>query len=152
MEGYNGRLDAIQAGLLRVKLGRLAQWNGQRHEAARIYGQLLADAVPAIVLPHVPEWSRPVFHLYVIRVADRESLQKQLDAAGIGTGIHYPFPLHLSTPYQALGYRPGDFPVAERVAGEILSLPMFPNLRADQQNRVATEVLALLTAHQGAAQ
>jgi dTDP-4-amino-4,6-dideoxygalactose transaminase len=141
-EGYNGRLDAIQAGFLRVKLRHLAKWNEQRRELALAYDQLLADATGTVVVPHVPSWSRPVYHLYAVRVADRERLQKDLAAAGIGTGIHYPIPLHLLKAYDALAFRPGDFPVAERVASQVLSLPMFPGLSAAQQARVAACVRA----------
>src|SRR5213593_3288918 len=140
IEGYNGRLDAIQAGVLRVKLRHLAMWNEQRRERARGYDELFADAEGTVILPHVPFWSRPVYHLYVVRVADRELLQKNLAAAGIGTGIHYPIPLHLSKAYEALGFRPGDFPVAEQAASEVLSLPLFPELSPEQQERVVTHV------------
>jgi dTDP-4-amino-4,6-dideoxygalactose transaminase len=141
IEGYNGRLDAIQAGILRVKLRHLAKWNEQRRALARGYDELFADTEGAVILPHVPSWSRPVYHLYVVRVADRESLQKDLTTAGIGTGIHYPIPLHLVTAYEALGFRPGDFPVAEQAASQVLSLPMFPGLSTEQQRRVVTEAL-----------
>ena len=141
IEGYNGRLDAIQAGVLGVKLGHLAKWNEQRRERAHGYNELLADAEGTVILPHLPLWSRPVYHLYVVRVADRERLQKDLAAAGIGTGIHYPVPLHLAKAYKALGFRPGDFPVAEQAASQVLSLPMFPHLSSEEQRRVVTEVL-----------
>ncbi len=140
IEGYNGRLDAIQAGVLRVKLHHLAKWNEQRRERARGYNELFADTEGAVILPHVPSWSRPVYHLYVVRVTERERLQKDLAAAGIGTGIHYPIPLHLSKAYEALGFRPGDFPVAEQAASEVLSLPLFPELSPEQQERVVTHV------------
>jgi dTDP-4-amino-4,6-dideoxygalactose transaminase len=139
-EGYNGRLDAIQAGVLLVKLRHLAKWNEQRRERARGYDELFAASGRPVVLPHVPSWSRPVDHLYVVRVAERERLQKDLTAAGIGTGIHYPIPLHLATAYETLGFRPGDFPVAEQAASQVLSLPMFPELFPEQQRRVVTEV------------
>jgi len=141
IEGYNGRLDAIQAGLLRVKLRHLAKWNEQRRELARGYDELLADASETVILPHVPSWSRPVYHLYVVRVADRDQLQKDLAAAGIGSGIHYPIPIHLVKAYEALGFRPGDFPIAEQAASHVLSLPMFPGLSPEQQKRVAACVL-----------
>jgi len=141
LEGYNGRLDAIQAGLLRVKLRHLAKWNEQRRELAQGYDELLGDTAGTVILPHVPSWSRPVYHLYVVRVAGRDRLQSDLTAAGIGTGIHYPIPLHLVKAYEALGFRPGDFPIAEQAAAQVLSLPMFPGLRPDQQERVATCVL-----------
>lgn len=142
MEGYNGRLDAIQAGMLTVKLRHLAAWNERRRERAKAFDDLLADGGDLIGLPHVPEWSRPVFHLYVVRVADRERLQNELAAVGIGTGIHYPVPLHTSKVYASLGYRTGDLPVTEQAAGEILSLPMFPTLTEDEQRRVAEALLA----------
>jgi dTDP-4-amino-4,6-dideoxygalactose transaminase len=141
VEGYNGRLDAIQAGILRVKLRRLAEWNEQRRERARVYDELLAEAERAIVAPYAPDWARPVFHLYVVRVAEREQLQKHLAASGIGTGIHYPIPLHMLEAYAGLGFRPGDLPVAERAAAEILSLPMFPGLAPESQRRVVAELL-----------
>jgi dTDP-4-amino-4,6-dideoxygalactose transaminase len=141
VEGYNARLDAIQAGFLSVKLRHLAQWNEQRRQAARFYDEAFADAGPAVVRPGVPGWSRPVYHLYVVRVAERERVQKELAAAGVGTGIHYPTPLHLLPPYAALGFGPGDFPVAEQAAAQVLSLPMFPGLSTEQQERVVKQVL-----------
>ena len=140
MEGYNGRLDAIQAGMLTVKLRYLAKWNEQRRERALVYDELFANADATVTVPHVPAWSRPVYHLYVVRVAERDRLQAELGAAGIGTGIHYPGPLHLTKPYAGLGFRPGDFPVAEQAAAQVLSLPMFPELTGEQQRRVVTEV------------
>jgi dTDP-4-amino-4,6-dideoxygalactose transaminase len=141
IEGYNGRLDAIQAGFLRVKLRHLARWTDERRARARTYDELLADAAGVVTTPFVPEWSRPVFHLYVVRVPDREALQQQLTAAGVGTGIHYPIPLHLQKAYANLGYRSGSFPVSEAVASQILSLPMFPNLSVDHQRLTAAAVL-----------
>jgi len=141
IEGYNGRLDALQAGVLNVKLPRLATWNEQRRACAERYRELLTD-VAATILPHVPRWSRPVHHLYVVRVADRDRVQAHLSAAGIGTGIHYPVPLHLCEAYKDLSFRAGDFPVAEQAASEVLSLPMFPGLSLDSQRRVAAELLA----------
>jgi len=141
VEGYNARLDAIQAGALRVKLPHLAKWNEQRRDRARTYDDLLAGSEATVVRPRVPSWSRPVYHLYVIQVADRDRVQNELTAAGIGTGIHYPIPLHLTRAYESLRLRPGDFPVAERVASLALSLPMFPTLSDDQQRRVAAEVI-----------
>lgn len=91
--------------------------------------------------PREPDWSRSVHHLCVLRVADRAQLQKQLDEAGIGIGIHYPIALHLTKAYEGLGFRAGDFPVAERAVSQILSLPLFPGLTAGQQERVVEEVL-----------
>jgi len=145
MEGYNGRLDAIQAGLLHAKLVHLAKWNEQRRERAERYNQLLA-AEDAIILPHEPSWSRAVYHLFVVRTADREGLMAHLKNAGIGSGIHYPIPLHLQKAYGSLQYRKGDFPVVERIAEEIVSLPMFPQLTEEQQARVAQEIASFAEA------
>jgi dTDP-4-amino-4,6-dideoxygalactose transaminase len=140
LEGYNGRLDAIQAGLLLVKLPHLAKWNESRRELAHRYHELFADMKDVLALPIEPSWSRGVYHLYAVRVKDRDALQARLADAGIGTGIHYPIPLHLQKAYQHLGYKDGDFPVAERVAREILSFPMFPQLSYQQQDQVAAAV------------
>jgi dTDP-4-amino-4,6-dideoxygalactose transaminase len=145
-EGYNGRLDAIQAGILRVKLGHLAKWNDQRRERAREYDDLLAASDARLVLPQVPSWSRPVWHLYVVQVDNRDRLQQDLSAAGIGTGIHYPIPLHLAKPYEALALRLGNFPRAEHAASRILSLPMFPGLSAEQQDHVVLQLRRLTAA------
>jgi len=139
IEGYNGRLDSLQAGLLSVKLRHLAEWNRQRREAAARYNQMLSS-VDGVVTPHQPSWSRPVHHLYVVRVADREGLQKHLADAKIDTGIHYPIPLHLQKAYEAFGFKKGDFPVTEKVAVEILSLPMYPQLQPTAQTRVVQKI------------
>jgi dTDP-4-amino-4,6-dideoxygalactose transaminase len=139
VEGYNGRLDSIQAGILRVKLKRLAEWNRNRQQAAHQYDEMLSSA-DGVIAPHQPDWSRAVYHLYVIRMQGRDELQKHLAEAKIDTGIHYPIPLHLQKAYETFGYKQGDFPVTEKVASEILSLPMYPQLQAEQQQRVAQEV------------
>ncbi len=141
IEGYNGRLDAIQAGFLRVKLQHLPKWNEQRRQVAERYDKLFAGAEGIVTLPHQPSWARSVYHLYVVQVEDRARLQQRLSDAGIGTGIHYPVALHLTKAYEKLGFRIGDFPIAEKSAAHILSLPMFPGLTSDQQERVVTEVL-----------
>jgi dTDP-4-amino-4,6-dideoxygalactose transaminase len=141
VEGYNGRMDAIQAALLHVKLQHLATWNAERRERAATYNRQFAAADAAVILPYEPSWSRAVYHLYVVRCEDRQGMMDQLKKMGIGTGIHYPIPLHLQKAYASLNYRPGDLPVAERVAAEILSLPMFPQLTAEQQARVVEEIL-----------
>lgn len=146
MEGYNGRLDAIQAGILRVKLKHLAAGNERRRECASRYRNLLGAAEGGILLPFEPSWSKAVFHLYVVQVQNREKLQKRLGEAGIGTGIHYPVPLHLQNAYKDLGYREGDFPVTEKAASLILSLPMFPGLTYAQQDRIAQHVLDFVDA------
>jgi dTDP-4-amino-4,6-dideoxygalactose transaminase len=135
VEGFNGRLDALQAGFLSLKLRRLEEWNAQRREAARRYDGLLAGAM-TVGVPYEPAWAKAVYHLYVVRVAERAEVQRRLADAGIGTGIHYPVPLHLQKAYCRLGYQSGDLPVTERVSTEILSLPMFPGLTAEQQARV----------------
>lgn len=139
VEGYNGRLDSLQAGLLSVKLRHLAEWNRQRQEAAARYDQMLSSA-DGVAVPHRPSWSRPVHHLYVVRVADREGLQKHLAEAKIDTGIHYPIPLHLQKAYEAFGFKKGDFPITEKVASEILSLPMYPQLQEAAQERVVQKI------------
>jgi dTDP-4-amino-4,6-dideoxygalactose transaminase len=141
IEGYNGRLDAIQAGLLHVKLGHLAKWNAQRRERAAEYKRLLESADTALVLPYEPSWSSAIYHLYVVRTTDRESLMDHLKKAGIGTGIHYPIPLHLQKAYASMNYKPGDFPITEKAAAEIVSLPMFPQLTGEQQARVVEQIL-----------
>jgi dTDP-4-amino-4,6-dideoxygalactose transaminase len=138
VEGYNGRLDAIQAGILHAKLKHLAKWNEQRRASAAEYSRLFAE-VPGIVVPNEPTWSHAVYHLYVIRVEDREGLIAHLKNASIGTGIHYPVPLHLQKAYRLLNYREGDFRICEQVAREIVSLPIYPQLTAEQQVRVVEE-------------
>jgi dTDP-4-amino-4,6-dideoxygalactose transaminase len=140
IEGYNGRLDSIQAGWLSVKLRHLAKWNESRRNLAHRYHQLLANVKDFVVIPAEASWTRGVYHLYVVRVGDREALQARLGEAGIGSGIHYPVPLHQQQAYQHLGYKNGDFPVTECVAREIVSLPMFPQLTHSQQNEVVAAV------------
>jgi dTDP-4-amino-4,6-dideoxygalactose transaminase len=140
IEGYNGRLDALQAGLLRIKLGHLARWNQQRRECAAVYERLLAPLADILVRPFEPAWSQAVYHLYVVRYRDRAGLQAHLASRGIGTAIHYPIPLHLQKAYANLGYDEGDFPVSEKVAPEILSLPMYPQLQLQQQHQVADAI------------
>jgi len=140
VEGYNGRLDSIQAGLLHVKLAHLAKWNVQRRERATEYKRLLKAVDRSLVPPCEPSWSRAVYHLYVVRTANREGLMDHLKKAAIGTGIHYPIPLHLQKAYARMQYSLGDFPVTEKAAAEIVSLPMFPQLMAEQQARVAAEI------------
>jgi len=146
MEGYNGRLDSIQAGILHVKLRHLAAWNERRRECASRYQGFLGVAEGEIKLPVEPSWSKAVFHLYVVQVKNREKLQKRLGEVGIGTGIHYPIPLHLQKAYKDLGYREGDFPWSEKAASQILSLPMFPGLTYAQQDRIAQHVLEFVDA------
>jgi dTDP-4-amino-4,6-dideoxygalactose transaminase len=136
MEGYNGRLDAIQAGVLRIKLRRLETWNQARRQNARYYDELLSK-IPGVTIPGKANGVVPVYHLYVILVNDREAIQKYLNGKGVGTGLHYPVPLHLQKAYANQGYREGDFPVTESVASRLLSLPMFPELSKEQIEYVA---------------
>ena len=139
IEGYNGRLDAIQAGILRLKLGHLSEWNRLRRVIARAYDELLAG-IDDLILPFEPSWAHGNHHLYVIRVRDRQAFRNCLSAANIGTGIHYPVPLHLQNACRTLRYVKGDFPVAERVATEIVSLPIFPQLQRTQQDYIVETV------------
>lgn len=146
LEGYNGRLDSIQAGFLRVKLRHLLKGNEQRRQRAADYGRLLTEADCGVSPPYEPEWSKAVHHLYVVRSNDRNGLMDYLKNSGIGTGIHYPIPLHLQNAYRSLGYRRGDFPVTEQFAAEILSLPMYPSLARAEQERVVSSILRYITA------
>jgi len=150
VEGYNGRLDAIQAGLLHVKLKQLAKWTEQRRERSAEYGRLFKAAGNPVEAPFEPSWSKAVYHLYVVRTEDREGLMSHLKDAGIGTGIHYPIPLHLQKAYASRNYKSGDFPVTEHAAAAIVSLPMFPNLTPAQQAKVVEEIVRFMRAPQDA--
>ncbi len=141
LEGYNGRLDAIQAAILHTKLPYVDEWNKKRRDRAAEYNRLLAKD-QALGIPYEPSWSRAVYHLYVVRTDVRNGMIDFLNTKGIGTGIHYPIPLHMQKAYAFLNYTPDDFPVASRLASEIISLPMFPQLTVAQQARVANEVWA----------
>ena len=152
IEGYNGRLDALQAGLLHVKLNHLAQWNEQRRAHSADYNRMFKESGAAVETPFEAAWSKAVYHLYVVRVADREGLMSFLKTAEIGTGIHYPIPLHLQKAYAGLKYSVGDFPKSEKAAAGILSLPMFPNLTKDQQRRVVDQVKRFVGTKRDAAQ
>ncbi|MCU0561096.1 MAG: DegT/DnrJ/EryC1/StrS family aminotransferase [Desulfobacterales bacterium] len=136
MEGYTGRLDAIQAAVLRLKLKRLADWNQARRRNAKLYDRLLAE-VPGVTVVRESESAQSVYHLYVILVDDRDGLQQHLSRKGIGTGLHYPLPLHLQKAYAHMGFKKGDFPVSERLAERLLSLPMFAELSREQIEYVA---------------
>lgn len=144
VEGYNGRLDAIQAGILKVKLGHLSEWNNKRRHNANQYQQLLSKFADTVQLPSEPVGSKAAYHLYVIEVADRDGLQKYLGTVNVGTGIHYPVPLHLQKAYRSLHYKQGDFPVAERAAKRIISLPMYPGLDVERQAVVAEGISEFL--------
>jgi len=155
-EGYNGRLDSIQCGILRIKLKHLSNWNEKRRQNASLYSQLLNTAalqhsntaalkdqhltLNTVITPYEPEWTKAVYHLYIIRTQKRDELQKYLQEKGISTGLHYPIPLHLQKAYGGLGYVEGDFPITEKVAREIISLPMFPDLTKEQIEYISEKI------------
>src|SRR5947209_5683824 len=130
VEGYNGRLDALQAAFLRIKLRHLEQWTQARRAIAARYRELLSATSDVRVVAETPE-SRPVYHLFVVRVPERDRVREFLQSRGISTGLHYPLPLHQQVAYRHLGLRAGAFPVTEAAAAEILSLPMYPEMHAD---------------------
>ncbi len=138
IKGFNRRLDTMQAAVLCVKLPHLDGWNENRRRVAAEYDRAL-EGLP-LTRPYVPGWAEPVFHLYVVRVADREGLQKHLNERGIASGMHYPIPIHQLEAYEELPYETGDFPVTEGYASEILSLPIFPELTTEQVGLVAEAI------------
>jgi dTDP-4-amino-4,6-dideoxygalactose transaminase len=138
--GFNSRLDTLQAVVLSAKLARLGSWNAERQAAASRYEQLLAG-VDRVVTPTVACGNNHVWHLYVVRVANRDDVLRRMVELGVNAGIHYPIPVHLLGTFADLGYRPGDFPVTEAAASEILSLPMFPGISESQLDRVVDVLL-----------
>jgi dTDP-4-amino-4,6-dideoxygalactose transaminase len=144
LKGYNYRLEGIQGAILNVKLKRLDEWTGLRQAHAAEYTRQLAGA--GVCAPAVMAYASHVFHVYAVRCANREALQQGLQEKGVQTGIHYPFPIHELEAWADLGYKHGDFPVSERVAGEVLSLPMFPELTSGQIAEVAAAVRELTDA------
>jgi len=144
MLGFNCRLDTLQAVVLNAKLARLDQWNSARRIAASRYDEMLAD-VPGVIRPSSRVGNEHVWHLYVVRVPERNRVLAALNASGIPAAIHYPTPLHLTGAFAHLNYGPGDFPVAEKVTEEILSLPMHPHLSETQQERVVETLAAVLS-------
>ncbi len=143
LKGYNYRLEGIQGAVLRVKLRHLEAWTEGRRKAAAHYDRLLSGT--GVVVPQTEPYQRHVYHVYAIRTKQRQAWQDALNAQGIQTGIHYPFPVHLLPAYSNLGYKAGDFPHSERAAAEVLSLPMFPDLSAQQCETVAHAVRELAT-------
>ena len=141
--GRNSRMDAVQAVVLSAKLERLAGWNELRRQAAARYDVLLAGVV-GVTLPQQAAGNQDVWHLYVVQVEERDRVVAELNAAGIGAGIHYPYPVHLTQAFAHLGYKEGDFPVTERAAGRILSLPLYPHITEEQQRRVADALISVL--------
>lgn len=134
--GHNYRLEGIQAAVLNVKMRYIESWTEARRRNAELYRHVLAD-IPEVVIPTEMPWGRHVYHLFVVRVPRRDELRAYLEEQGISTGLHYPIPLHLQEAYSELGYKKGDFPIAEASAEEILSLPMFPELTEEQIEYVA---------------
>lgn len=141
--GVNSRLDTLQAVVLSAKLRRLAGWNEARRAAAQRYDTLLAG-LDEVIRPQTLDGNEHVWHLYVVRVPDRDRVLKELQAAGIGAGIHYPVPIHLTEAFAGLGYAEGTFPVAEHAARELLSLPLFAEITAGQQEQVALALKSAL--------
>lgn len=138
--GHNSRLDEVQAAILRVKLRHLDARNEARRRLAQHYHQLLDDA--SIIRPVERAGSQHVYHLYVIQTQQRDALRQHLQEQGIGTGVHYPVPVHLQSAYERLGYAPGSLPVTERLARQVLSLPMYPQLSQEQVETVARAIVA----------
>ena len=140
VQGYNSRLDPLQAAILRVKLAHLDDWNARRSAIAVRYQRSLVGC--GLTLPHVPDWANPAWHLYVVQHPEREALHKALANAGVGTLIHYPIPPHLQQAYASGGYVHAQFPIAEKIANQCLSLPMGPHLTAEEQDEVISYVAA----------
>ncbi len=144
-EGVNSRLDGIQGAVLNVKLKYIDEWNRRRHQNACLYRRCLED-VEEVILPDIPEEGSHVFHLFVVRLKDREKIQLRLKEKGIATGIHYPIALPNLKAYRYLGHQPEDFPVASRYQDEILSLPIFPELIEEQVKYITENLKAALSA------
>jgi dTDP-4-amino-4,6-dideoxygalactose transaminase len=142
VKGYNSRLDELQAAFLRVKLKKLDEWNSRRGNVAKNYLKNL-NGVEGLQLPFVPEWAAPVWHLFVVRHPQRDRLQEQLTAAGIGTMIHYPVPPHLSGAYANDGWSSGAFPLAENLAASVLSLPIGPHLTGESADLVIQKIIRI---------
>ena len=141
--GYNFRLEGLQGGILKVKLPHLDGWNEQRRSIAAIYRKAFQGS--AIVPPREMPDCKHIYHLYVVQVENRDAIKEELAASGIATGLHYPVPLHLQEAYRDLGYSQGDFPVAEKLAKRILSLPMYPGMSAEAADYVAATMLELVS-------
>ena len=140
LPGVNSRIDELQAAFLRVKLRHLDEWNMRRMKAAAKYLDRLASEVPQLILPFVPLWAEPVWHLFVVRHAQRDALQKKLQEKGVQTLIHYPVPAHLSGAYNSTGNKKVNFPKCERISQEVLSLPIGPHLSQEQADKVISAV------------
>jgi len=145
--GYNSRLDELQAAVLSVKLPWLGEWTRQRQELAALYQEQLTG-IPGLYLPQVAPGATHVYHLYVVRAPQRDALQRYLADRGVGTLIHYPVPPHLQTAYKELGYKSGDFPLAEEIAATCLSLPLWPGMGAEAVTTVAEHIRAFYRHHE----
>lgn len=145
VQGWNSRLDEMQAAILRVKLRHLDAWGAARRAKAAAYDRLLAG-IPGVVPPAVASWAEHVYHQYTIRAPRRNHVQEVLAAHAIASTVYYPTPMHLQPVYSSLGYKPGDLPESERAAGEVLSLPIYPELTEDQLARVAEALAEALRA------
>lgn len=143
--GTNSRLDTLQAAILRVKLAHLGGWNDERRGLVRAYYEAFRD-LPGVVLPHEREGARSAWHLFTIRVKERDALQAHLKARGIATAVHYARPIHLQPAMAAAGGRPGDLPVSEQLSREVLCLPLYPELPVEDVGRIVSEVRAFSTA------
>lgn len=130
IKGYNSRLDELQAAFLRVKLSVLDNWNNKRKQIASKYIQLLSKS--DLLLPYVPEWADPVWHLFVVRSERRDDLQSHLQRLGIGTLVHYPIPPHFQPAYDELKIKIGSLPISEDIHRKVLSLPIFPHMKLEQ--------------------
>jgi dTDP-4-amino-4,6-dideoxygalactose transaminase len=130
IKGFNSRLDELQAAILSAKLPHLDNWNGRRRQIAMLYDREIAN--PLVTKPSSMDYGTHVYHLYVLRCGRRDELRQHLSARGVGSQVHYPVPIHLQTAYQDLGYRAGEFPVAEQCCEEVLSLPIYPELTDDE--------------------
>ncbi|GAA2020965.1 DegT/DnrJ/EryC1/StrS family aminotransferase [Terrabacter terrae] len=146
--GFNSRLDTLQAVVLRAKLRHLRRWNDERREAAALYGAML-DGIPGLRLPVLLPGNEHAWHLYVVRVEGRDAVLDRLRAHGVGAGVHYPVPVHLTPAMAEYGHGPGSLPVCERAAGRLLSLPIFPGITQAQQSQVADSLRAALGAGAG---
>ncbi|NJP06012.1 MAG: DegT/DnrJ/EryC1/StrS family aminotransferase [Chloroflexaceae bacterium] len=145
LQGFNRRLDTLQAAILSVKLRHLDDWNAARRRHATLYNTLLADVEP-VVTPTVADYAEHVWHLYVVRVPDRTSFMQYLGEHQIATGIHYPVPVHRQQAYENLGYAPGSLPISEEYADHIVSLPMFPELTSESVHYVVDTIKAFFQA------
>jgi dTDP-4-amino-4,6-dideoxygalactose transaminase len=143
IEGYNGRLDAIQAAILRIKMRHLEAWNERRRELAALYREHLSS-IRDLVVPQEASWARSVHHLYVVRTPRRDELREALLHAGISTGLHYPRPLHFHKAYASLGRGAGSFPASEGAAAQLLSLPMYPELEPESVEYICNRIQAIL--------